>query len=210
MPRRARFHTYPVVGRFASFARKRSYLWSFRYLELRPSFYAGTIVALMPALGVQLPVAFALSLFLRTNFMVMGGLQFITTPVTAVPVYYGTYKLGEFALHLTGWGPMESVDAVPVPDAVASPPVSPDAPPPGGNWLGHLAQNFGVHNLTHLLNCLVIGGLIAGVTIGAALDLLWRLLVLPAALHHAARKPVTATVTPHDDSSSPPPSSSSS
>lgn len=211
MPRRARFHTYPIVGRFAAFARKRSYLWSFRYLELRPAFYAGSILSLMPALGVQLPVAFAISLFVRTNFMVMGGLQFITTPVTAVPVYYGTYKLGEYALHLTGWGPVESVDAVPVPvaDAVETPTLGHDAPPPGGNWLGHLAQRFRVDNLTHLLNCLVIGGLLAGVTLGALLDLLWRVLVLPAARHHAARKPVTAVVTPHDQTPRPPPDSTS-
>ena len=205
MPRRARFHKYPVVGRFAAFARKRSYLWSFRYSELRPAFYAGSILSLMPALGVQLPIAFALSLFLRTNFMVMGGLQFITTPVTAVPIYYGTFKLGERALHLTGWGPMESVEAVPAPEALDTAHAGPDVPPPGGNWLGHLAQRFRVNNLTHLLNCLILGGLIAGVISGAILDLLWRLLVLPAARHHAARKPVTAVVTPHDQTPKPPP-----
>jgi uncharacterized protein (DUF2062 family) len=203
MPRRARFHTYPIVGRFAAFARRRSYLWNFRYTSLRPSFYLGSILSLMPAMGVQLPFAFALSLMLRTNFMVTGGLQFITNPVTAAPVYYGTYKLGESALHLTGWGPLESVAPVTASPDIPRPPA--DAPPTGPNWLGELATRFRVSNLTHLFNCLVVGGLLAGIALGAALDLLWRFLVLPAARHHAARKPVTAVVTPHDGTRPPMP-----
>ena len=79
-------HKYPVIGRFAEFARKRAYLWSFKTEDLRPSFYAGSILSLLPLMGVQLPVALILSLALRGNFMVMGGLQFITNPFTAVPV----------------------------------------------------------------------------------------------------------------------------
>ncbi len=216
MPRRARFHTYPVVGRFAAFARARSYLWSFSYDRLRPSFYTGAILALMPAVGVQLPVAFVLCLILRTNFMVAGGLQFITNPVTMGPIYLGTYKIGAYALHHTGWGPAEAVSPAPEPDededapAPASKPAAPDPSSPSstpllGNWLGELAAKFRVTNLTHLFNGLLVGGLIAGSLLGASLDLLWRWLVLPAARHRAARKPVTAIVTPHDNP--PPPSS---
>ena len=214
MPRRARFHTYPVVGRFASFARARSYLWSFRYEQLRPAFYAGSILSFMPAVGVQLPVAFVLCLLLRTNFMVAGGLQFITNPVTMGPIYFGTYKLGSLLLHHSGWGPAEAVAPAPAPplDSDSAPLVLPaptptaDSPahPVLGNWLGELADRFNVDNLTHLFNGLLIGGLIVGALFGALLDVLWRWLVLPAARHRAARKPVTATVTPHDES--PPPS----
>lgn len=219
MPRRARFHTYPIVGRFAAFARARSYLWSFSYDRLRASFYTGAILSLMPAVGVQLPVAFVLCLILRTNFMVAGGLQFITNPVTMGPVYLGTYELGAYVLHHTGWGPAEAVSAAPEPIADESiprsgfaattpNPGSPDSSPVLGNWLGELATKFRVTNLTHLFNGLVIGGLIVGSLLGGVLDLLWRWLVLPAAQHRAARKPVTAIVTPHDNQPPPSPPSS--
>ncbi|MCU0791348.1 MAG: DUF2062 domain-containing protein [Opitutaceae bacterium] len=211
MPRRARFHTYPVVGRFAAFARARSYLWSFRYEQLRSAFYAGSILSFMPAVGVQLPVAFVLCLLLRTNFMIAGGLQFITNPVTMGPIYYGTYKLGSLVLHHSGWGPAEAVPPAPVPslqDSASIPhPPAAVSPEPGqeliGNWLGDLASQFNVDNLTYLFNGLVIGGLIVGATFGALLDLIWRKLIMPAARHHAARKPVTANITPHDDSRPP-------
>lgn len=221
MPRRARFHTYPLVGRFADFARKRSYLWSFRYTDLRASLYTGSILSLMPAMGVQLPIAFALCLFARTNFMIAGGLQFITNPVTAAPIYFATYKLGELVLFKTGWGPAESVPAVPEPDptldfasattrpiatATDSPAhIAPPVAPVSGNWLGELSARFRVTNLTHLFNCLVVGGLLAGLALGTALDLLWRLLILPAARHRAARKAITAVVTPHDNTPPSPP-----
>lgn len=216
LPRRARFHTYPLVGRFAAFARTRSYLWSFRYSTLRPSLYAGSILSLMPFLGVQVPFAFALALALRTNFMVLAGLQLITNPVTAGPIYYGTYKLGVAVIQASGYGrspePAEITlplgPSAPAPRAPATsvvPSDSADADPsllPGlddpvrPKWTSRLGTSF---------NALIVGGLLSGLVLGAALDLLWRLLVLPAARHRAARKPVTALVTPHDDAPSKPP-----
>jgi uncharacterized protein (DUF2062 family) len=104
LPRRAMFHKYPLVGRFAAAARKRAYLWSFKTAHLRPSFYGGSILAVMPLMGVQLPLAFILCLLLRGNFMVMGGLQFITNPFTAAPVYYATHQLGKTVIEFSGFG----------------------------------------------------------------------------------------------------------
>jgi Uncharacterized protein conserved in bacteria len=202
MPRRARFHTYPVVGRFAGFARKRSYLWSFRYSSLRSSFYIGPILSLMPVMGVQLPIAFLLCLVLRTNFMVAGGLQFITNPVTAGPVYYGTYKLGMQVIKISGFG--HGLEPAPASDFQPTVPPSDDDPesallhdPKTGRagWTSRIGTG---------INALILGGLIAGTFLGGLLDFFWRRLVLPAARHHAAKKPVTAVVTPHDHS--PPPS----
>lgn len=200
MPRRARFHTYPIVGRFASFARKRSYLWSFRYERLRPSFYLGSIVSLLPIMGVQLPVSFALCLFFRANFMVAGGLQFITNPLTIWVVYPATYKVGEIVLYHTGWGPAESVPPVPAPaeEHDTPPPAPPPTEPSRFNFLADLAKYLKVENLTHLFNALMLGGLICGVLLGAALDMFWRRLILPAAVHRQARKPVTGQISPHD------------
>ena len=94
MPRRAMLHKYPLVGRFADAARQRAYLWSLKPESMRPALYAGSILSLLPVMGVQLPLALLLSLLLRANFMVLGGLQFITNPFTAAPIYYATHQLG--------------------------------------------------------------------------------------------------------------------
>lgn len=205
LPRRARFHTYPVVGRFAAFARKRDYLWSFRYETLRSSLYMGPILALMPVLGVQLPIAFGLCLILRTNFMVAGGLQFITNPITAAPAYYGTYKLGITLINISGFG--RSPDGETTDTAVV--PFQDDAPqhesetalvrnPETGrpSWTANIGTG---------INALILGGLLVGAVIGAVLDLLWRTFILPAARNRAARRGVTAQVTPHDPSDTHPP-----
>ena len=103
VPRRAAIHRYPLVGRFAEIARKRSFLWTFKMPQLRPAFYAGAILSFMPVMGVQLPVAFILALLLRANFMILGGLQFITNPVTAAPIYYATHQLGKNVIAWSGF-----------------------------------------------------------------------------------------------------------
>jgi len=165
-------HKYPVIGRFAEFARRRSYLWSFRIQYLRPSFYAGSILALLPVMGVQLPAALALSLVLRGNFMVMGGLQFITNPFTAAPIYYATHQLGAKVIDLSGFG--RSIDVVqPKPDAGATAPEPPRfeaarVTPPEREPV-HWTRRVG-----NAINALVLGGVISGTLLGAALDLLWR------------------------------------
>lgn len=169
MPRRAVFHKYPLLGRFAHAARKRSYLWSFKTAHIRPALYSGSILSLMPFLGIQIPLALVFALLLRANFMVLGGLQFITTPITAVPIYYGTYQLGKTAISLSGFG--HSIEVVEPPVAAPTPNVAPDTsgpavPPAELRW----TQRFGTR-----INALLLGGLIGGTVLGAILDLLWRL-----------------------------------
>lgn len=102
-PRRAVFHRYPFIGRFAVSARRRAYLWSFKPKHVRPAIYAGTVLSLWPVMGVQLLLAFVTSVAMRSNVMVAGALQFITNPLTAAPIYYGTYRVGKFVLTLTGF-----------------------------------------------------------------------------------------------------------
>jgi len=206
MPRRARFHTYPIVGRFAAFARKRNFLWSFRYDQLRPSFYAGAILSLLPLYGLQLPLAFFVCLLFRTNFMVLGGLQFITNPVTIAPVYYGTYKLGMWVMDSSGYGHTQPPATLPDDHSLALPDTGLELKDYDGlqdpatgepRW----SPRFGTR-----INALILGGLISGAIVGAIIDLLWRWLVLPAAILRQARKKITAVVTPHDsDSASNPP-----
>jgi len=174
MPRRAVFHKYPLIGRFAEAARKRAYLWSFKTTHIRPAFYAGSILSLLPVLGMQLPIALLLCVLLRTNFMVMGGLQFITNPFTAAPVYYATYELGQTVIAASGFGRSpETIDPVtidPVPGTVWPPRLETAevAPPPPPHEM-HWGRRIGT-----AINALVIGGVIAGTLLGALLDLLWR------------------------------------
>ena len=232
MPRRARFHTYPLVGRFASFARKRSYLWSFRYSQIRPSLYLGSILTLIP-IPAQLPIAFLLCLSFRANFMIRGGLQFVSNPATSVPFVIGTYKLGSMVLNVTGISASraEALDAPdvdlsqPLPLAMSEAPAEKAAPRehPAApakakkSWTDRIYEHFGellpprgqpmtmqdwIRLLGHVFGSLLVGAIIAGLAVGAVLDLLWRYLVLPAAKLRATRKPVTATITPHDN---PPP-----
>jgi uncharacterized protein (DUF2062 family) len=175
MPRRAVMHKYPVIGRFAEVARKRAYLWSFKSAHVRPAFYAGSILSLLPVMGVQLPLAFILCLLLRGNFMVMGGLQFITNPFTAAPIYYATHQLGKTIIEASGFGQsLETVDPVkvePVEVTDASPRLEPaKVTPPAPAQEIHWGRRIGT-----AINALVIGGVISGALLGLLLDLLWRL-----------------------------------
>jgi uncharacterized protein (DUF2062 family) len=98
LPRRAVLHKYPLIGRFAPFLRRRAYLWSFRRRDSRRAYYIGSVLAFLPLFGIQLPLAAVAALAFRTNFMVTGGLQFITNPITAAPVYYATHRVGGLVL----------------------------------------------------------------------------------------------------------------
>jgi len=206
MPRRAVLHKYPFLGRFAASARKRSYLWSFKTAHVRPALYAGSILSLMPFMGVQLPASFVLALLLRGNFMILGGLQFITNPVTAVPVYYGTYQLGKAVINVSGFG--RSIElAAPTPDAPAASPTeadfdtptsdpspTPDSPPAELTW----TQSLGTR-----INALLLGGLIGGTLLGLCLDALWHLGVRQATTHKRkvlARKNAISSTSPPRDS----------
>lgn len=174
MPRRAVFHRYPVIGRFAQIARKRPYLWSMKPGNLTRAFYAGSILSLLPVMGVQLPLAFALSLLLRTNLMVMGGLQFITNPASAAPIYAGTYIVGQAILTRTGLALEENVTpefagslAAGEEVVVAAVPTDPPHPTAPRRWTSRI---LGV------VNALVIGGVVCGAVLGAALDVTYRLM----------------------------------
>ncbi len=170
MPRRAMMHNYPIVGRFAEIARRRAYLWSMKPDSMRPAFYAGSVLSLLPVMGMQLPLALILSIFLRANFMVLGGLQLITNPFTAAPIYYATHKLGAYVIHTAGFG-----EALPAanPHQIVLPlvenansalgPAKPDHERPS------YAQRIGT-----AINALIVGGVIAGAAFGLLLDILYR------------------------------------
>lgn len=169
LPRRSALHRYPLIGRFAPQLRKRSYLWSIRREQLRPAYYLGSIVAFLPLLGIQLPLALVLSLLFRANFMVLGGMQLITNPVTAAPVYYATHYVGS---QVTAFFYPPSAPEEIAPDPGETEKVSraigeeviellraPETPPP--SWPARLRAALG---------SLIVGGAIFGFVAGLGLD----------------------------------------
>jgi uncharacterized protein (DUF2062 family) len=165
LPRKARFHRYPLIGRFADLARQRAYLWSFRSEHVRPSLYAGSIVALLPIMGVQAPAAFLLALLLRSNVMLLVGLQVITNPFTAAPIYYGTYQLGHVIIEASGFGVSTEVEPIETLLTVEPEVVDHKTAPKELAWTQRLGTT---------VNSLVIGGILAGGLLGFILDQIWR------------------------------------
>lgn len=200
MPRRAVFHRYPIVGRFAAAARRRAYLWSFKSAHVRPALYAGSVLSLLPVMGVQLPLALLLSLLLRGNFMILGGLQFITNPFTAAPIYYATHQLGATIIHATGVGhsPDEHAIAVPISEGAldvlplaesndGAHAMRPAATKPKHPWRQRIGTAF---------NALVLGGTLSGLALGLVLDFAWRLGAARRARHNLHRPPRSRSTRP--------------
>ncbi len=56
--------------------------------------FIGTFVAYQPIVGFQMIVGAIVCKLIRANVIASLPLAWITNPVTIVPIYYGTYKLG--------------------------------------------------------------------------------------------------------------------
>ncbi|AHF94287.1 hypothetical protein OPIT5_10665 [Opitutaceae bacterium TAV5] len=185
MPRRARLHKYPFIGRFAASARKRGYLWSFKSAQVRPALYLGCVVNFLPILGAQIPIALILAIVFRLNFMVMGGLQIITNPLTAVPSYSLTYLVGMAVIDATGSGHntsvVENVD-LPAPIRVAD-----EIALDRERKSGPEDTTRGRPTLGTRIAALVIGGVLVGAATGGLLDLAWRFGSRQAARHRRSK-----------------------
>lgn len=164
-PRRAVFHRYPLIGRFAAVARRRAYLWSLKPKHVRPAIYFGTVLSLWPVMGIQLILAFITALATRSNVMVVGALQFITNPFTAAPIYYGTYRVGKYVLMLTGFtgGAVPHADTTQAVTITISPS---EILPQKFAW----ASAFG-----STVMALFIGGTLCGLVLAAILDVIYLL-----------------------------------
>lgn len=109
VPLRSNAHRYPGVRWFAG-ARGRGYLWSFRSAHLLPALYVGSMLALLPTYGAQIPIALAMALLLRANLTVLVGLTLVNNPLTAAPIYLATDQTGLALLAVLGVG--ESFGAI--------------------------------------------------------------------------------------------------
>lgn len=102
LPRRATIHRYPILRWFAKAAKRRAYLWSFREEDVVPAIYAGFILTMLPLFGIQIPLSVGLALILRANLPVLSGLQMISNPITAVPMWFAGYQVGRGVLGILG------------------------------------------------------------------------------------------------------------
>ncbi len=102
LPRRSNIARYPAIKWFATAARKRPYLWSYKREYVMRALYVGTVLSLMPTMGVQVILALLAALAVRANLTVMVALQMITNPLTAGPIYYFTYRVGRWLLEALG------------------------------------------------------------------------------------------------------------
>ena len=102
LPRRTNIHRYPILKLFAQTAKKRIYLWSFREERMVPAIYAGCIITLLPLYGLQLILAFFLALLLRANLPILIGLQVVSNPITAIPLWVADYQIGRIVLGVLG------------------------------------------------------------------------------------------------------------
>jgi uncharacterized protein (DUF2062 family) len=103
VPLRSNANRYPGVRWFAG-ARERGYLWSFRAAHVLPAIYAGSVLALLPTYGVQIPIAVAAAFLLRANLTVAVGVTMVNNPLTAAPIYFATDRVGIALLDAVGAG----------------------------------------------------------------------------------------------------------
>ena len=108
LPRRANIHRYPILKIFTRHARKRPYLWSFQQEKVSVACYAGSILAMLPLYGFQIPLALLAAVAFRANLPVMVAIQFITNPVTIAPLYLTTHRIGLWLIESTGFTAHES------------------------------------------------------------------------------------------------------
>jgi uncharacterized protein len=150
LPRRANIARYPIIKWFANAARSRPYLWSFRRAHVIPALYVGTVLAMLPLYGIQLPLAFLAALLLRGNLTVMAAIQFISNPLTVAPLYYANYVVGAWVMDTTG---------------VAT---------------GHDGVTTKFQEMASGGAAMFIGGTILGLALAVVVDLLWRFAVWEA------------------------------
>ena len=104
LPRRANLARYPVLKWFARHAQKAPFLWSFKRQNVMASLYLGSVLAFLPLYGIQVLLAFGAALLVRGNLTVMVALQFVTNPLTVIPIYGLTSWLGVRLMEWMGIG----------------------------------------------------------------------------------------------------------
>jgi len=171
LPRRATLHRYPILGRFADTARKRIYLWSFREEHAVPAIYAGCVLTLLPLYGIQLPLSFLFALWIRANLPILAGLQLVSNPVTALPIWFSDYQVGRSVLGIVGVEArqLQKSEVRSLLDNFVS-----------GEWGTNLDRIVSVFGVTSL------GGIVMGTFFGLVASVAYRIVARRTAASYAA------------------------
>ncbi len=161
LPRRATVHRYPILKWFAAIARRRSYLWSYKMQHVIPAFYTGAILSLLPIYGIQLPLAFLLALLMRANLTIFVGLQLITNPATAIPIYFIEFQMARLYLKLIGYE-TEELQLNEFRQLLTD------------FWQGNWGDNLDF--LLSAWSLAMLGGLTIGILLGMALSMSYRII----------------------------------
>ncbi|OUW17007.1 MAG: hypothetical protein CBD18_05710 [Opitutales bacterium TMED158] len=143
LPRKATLHRWPILKWFASAARKRPYLWSFRVREVSVALYLGFVIAFLPLVGLQFILALLAAWALRANLPIIMGAQLTTNLATMWAIYPAMGVLGSQVIDWLGLEPLDST-------------------------VGHSVYS------------LVIGGVVAGLVVAFAFDMVYRFLFAQA------------------------------
>ncbi len=163
LPRRAAMARARLPSWLRAALQKSWFLWSFKRGPVLRAVYFGSVLALLPLLGVQLFLSAVLCLGLRANFPITATLQFITNPFTIVPIYGLTYLVGYSLLNFFS--------------------SNPDPYTPGAVLAMIAAGEFS--GTGDVVLSLLVGGVIVGLAVALVIDFGWRLLAWEARIFKA-------------------------
>ncbi|HCR37580.1 MAG TPA: hypothetical protein DIU37_05465, partial [Opitutae bacterium] len=129
--------------------------------EVTPALYAGFILTFVPLYGIQIPIAFLLTLLCRANLPILVGLQLISNPLTVPPIYVADYHVGNFIIQFLG-------DPPDLPNEVQEVDVEDISDLPAQNGFSHVKKGF------RIFGCMVIGGAIIGYFCGLTASTLYQ------------------------------------
>lgn len=116
LPRRSNIRRYAVLRHFGPLLSSPR-LWGYDRRSLLVAIWAGSLITMQPIMGVQIPLAFAAMLWLRGNLTLAVGLQMLSNPLTAGPLYGATYVTGDYLL--TRLAPADTAGAWAIPQSLA-------------------------------------------------------------------------------------------
>lgn len=103
-PRRSNIHRYPIIKRFEKFAKRHTFFWSYKRPNIRAALYVGSVITLLPLVGLQIIIGFFIAWIFRANLTITVALQFLSNVFTAAPIYILTYSVGMMPLKILSMG----------------------------------------------------------------------------------------------------------
>lgn len=104
LPRRSNAARFPGLRPFAKRVKQAPDLWVYRGGPLIRAYYVGSVLTLIPLLGIQILLSVIAAIVLRCNLPILIALAFVTNPLTAAPIYYATFQTGRWILDHIGLG----------------------------------------------------------------------------------------------------------